>query len=308
MLCLILIVGCSFLSNRTFYSNITRRILQLAHACENLTLENVPKTGGQDDSGNSHLMLKQQLTVPVLGEDEIGRLSVSINNMLTRITELTDQNEQEVMAAQKAAYDMLAAQIHPHFIYNTLENLRMMAEMNDDEQVADLLYALGKMLRLSITDATSTGELSMEIEHAQMYLKLQQMRLNDKLSYVIEPVSPEIIHTECPRFLLQPLVENAIKHGFQQKKTPGNIIISSGVYEHGIYLRVWDDGIGFSTERLQQIQQELRREHPVSPDSHGIGLLNVHSRLRMFYGPGAGLTIESVPQQGTTCTLWLANH
>lgn len=162
------------------FSSITKRILSLSDACSTIAAK-LDKEPDKDE----HTSI-QAMQVPSMGSDEIGDLSSSINDMLSRITELTVINEREVMISQRAAYDMLAAQIHPHFIYNTLENLRMMAETNDDEQVADMLYALGRMLRLSISDASSTGEVSVELEHVQTYLKLQQMRMNGLLDYTID--------------------------------------------------------------------------------------------------------------------------
>jgi two-component system, sensor histidine kinase YesM len=293
LLCLVLVIGSVTIVYFTFVKGIAARIVQLSHDCENMELNSIGK-------------LSTPLAVRVRGNDEIASLSESINNMLRQITDLTRQNEQEVMVSQRAAYDMLAAQIHPHFIYNTLENLRMMAESNDDEQVADMLYVLGRMLRLSISDASSSGEVRTEMEHVQLYLQLQQMRMNGNLTYSIEPVPEEVASVRCPRFLLQPIAENAIKHGFQTRKTPGRIEISSGVTEKGVFLRVKDDGAGFTAQRLQEIREALSKSQPISHTRGGIGLLNVNTRLRMFYGSEAGLTLESTPEKGTVCTLWLA--
>lgn len=293
LLCLVLVFGSVYLSYVTFFKGVALRVVQLSHDCESLQLDNL---------GNR----SARLAVPVRGNDEIGSLSESINNMLKRISELTRLNEEEVMISQRAAYDMLAAQIQPHFIYNTLENLRMMAESNDDEQVADMLYILGRMLRLSISDASSSGAVHTELEHVQLYLQLQVMRMNGDLTFSIEPVPEDIASTRCPRFLLQPIAENAIKHGFLKQKAPGRIEISSGVYDKGVYLRVKDDGAGFTKERLQEINEAISANHPISNTRGGIGLLNVNARLRMFYGPEAGITLESSPGNGTVCTLWLA--
>ncbi len=303
---LLLVAGCVFLSYQTLFSGITRRILKLTKACEGLSLGAAEEFSvGALSQAETPEKPAVQLAVPILGMDEIGRLSASINDMLVRITELTRISEQEAMLSQRAAYDMLAAQIHPHFIYNTLENLRMMAEVNDDNQVADLLYALGRMLRLSISDQTSTGEISMEIEHVQTYLLLQQMRMNGKLEYQIDPVDPAINSVKCPRFLLQPVVENAIKHGFSGNEKTGRIHIASGKYDKGIFLRVTDSGVGLTQARQADIAEALKNKKPISNTRGGIGLANVHARLQMFYGPEAGLTLESEPGQGTVCTLWL---
>lgn len=305
---LVLVAGCVFLSYQTLFRGITMRIMKLTKACESLSLDTSEEFSVRTLSHEQPIKKAQpQLAVPILGIDEIGRLSASINDMLVRITELTHISEQEAMLSQRAAYDMLAAQIHPHFIYNTLENLRMMAEVNDDDQVADLLYALGRMLRLSISDQTSTGEISMEIEHVQTYLLLQQMRMNDKLEYQIDEVDPEINSIKCPRFLLQPVVENAIKHGFSGNEKTGRIHITSGRYDKGIFLRVTDSGVGLTQARQADIAQALKNRKPISNTRGGIGLANVHARLQMFYGPEAGLTLESVAGEGTVCTLWLPN-
>lgn len=301
LLTVIVVAGCVLFSYQALFSSITKRILSLSDACSTIAAK-LDKEPDKDE----HTSI-QAMQVPSMGSDEIGDLSSSINDMLSRITELTVINEREVMISQRAAYDMLAAQIHPHFIYNTLENLRMMAETNDDEQVADMLYALGRMLRLSISDASSTGEVSVELEHVQTYLKLQQMRMNGLLDYTIDVTDESIIHQKCPRFLLQPMVENAIKHGFRQRKTTGHICITSGRYEKGIYLKVTDDGCGMEPERLAEVNQALSGNGSISDVRQGgIGLTNVRARLRMFYGPDAGITIHSEVGKGTECTLWLA--
>ncbi len=307
LLSIALIAVCIFISRQVFFKGITRRIIRLSDACESLTFEQsgAPASGIMQADAEGAISLP---SVEVMGNDEIGALSVSINHMIRRIGELSNLNAREVRESQRTAYDMLAAQIHPHFIYNTLENLRMMAEINDDQEVADQLYALGRMLRLSISDASSMGEVSMEIEHARMYLQLQKMRLNNQLEYTIEPAGDEILHVKCPRFLLQPLVENALKHGFQQKNRPGRIVISTGTYERGIWLRVFNDGTGLTPERLEEVREGLRQNQPILHTRGGIGLVNVNSRLKLFFGPDAGITIESTPGEGTTCTLWLTTN
>lgn len=301
-LIIVLLAVSIFLSYQVFFKGISKRIIRLSDACESLPIDKIGVTEGDPEKEQEGL---EYPAIPVMGQDEIGTLSVSINDMIGRISELTKLNAQEVRTSQRAAYDMLAAQIHPHFIYNTLENLRMMAEINDDTEVADQLYALGRMLRLSISDASSTGEIQMEIEHAQTYLQLQKMRLNNQLEYEIDPVDPEILHAQCPRFLLQPLVENAIKHGFQQKNRPGRIHISSGRADNTIWLKVNNDGETLTEERLRQVREALKHNHPVVNTKGGIGLINVNTRLRMFYGNESGLTIDSTPASGTTCTLTL---
>ena len=302
---LLLTALCIFLSYQVFFKGITRRIIQLSDACESLPLDRIAVSGSglPDELPDEEQPLLP--SVPVMGNDEIGTLSVSINNMLSHIVELTDINAQEVRTSQRAAYDMLAAQIHPHFIYNTLENLRMMAEINDDQEVADQLYALGRMLRLSISDSSSTGDVRTELEHAALYLQLQKMRMSNGLIYEIDHVSENIESFSCPRFLLQPVVENAIKHGFQNKKTPGYIHITAGRSGDEILIQVYNDGWGLSEERLTQIRESLRHNQPIRQTSGGIGLVNVSTRLRMFYGRHAGLTIDSDPAGGTTCTLHL---
>ena len=309
LVCVALIGAAVLLYYRVFYSSITRRIIDLSEACKSLSLDGLEQKKPEaflPSSGQEEYSDVPAITVR--GNDEIGLLAESINDMIRRIAELARLNDQEVRTSQRTAYDMLAAQIHPHFIYNTLENLRMMAEINDDTLVADQLYALGRMLRLSISDASSTGEIRMEIEHAQMYLQLQKLRLNNQLEYEIEPVSEDILHEKCPRFLLQPLVENALKHGFRDKKGPGFIRIRAGRTEKGLWLSVYNDGEGLSPERLQEVREALKHNQPVANTKGGIGLLNIHSRLRMFYGKDAGLTIDSDQEHGTTCTLWLITH
>ena len=139
-------------------------------------------------------------------------------------------------------------------------------------------------------------------------LQLQKLRLNNQLEYEMEEVEEGILLEKCPRFLLQPLVENALKHGFHEKKKPCFIRIRAGRCEKGIWLSVYNDGESFTPERLAEVREALQHNHPVRGAEGGLGLLNINTRLRMFYGEKAGLTIESDPERGTTCTLWLVKH
>ena len=298
--CGVLILACILISYLLLVRGISSRIVKLSNYCESLALSKltINKTPSEE--------LPDILSFPAIsnmGNDEIGTLSNSINNMLGRITELSRLHAEEVQASQRVAYDMLAAQIHPHFIYNTIENLRMLAELHEDPEVADQLYALGRMMRLNISDSSSTGEISMELEHAEMYMQLQKMRLNERLEYKIEPVDDKILHTKCPRFLLQPLVENAIKHGFQDSLVKETITISSEMRDGFILIHVFNDGLTIPEDRLEAIHEALQKNQPITNTKGGIGLINVNTRLRYFFGKEAGLIVESNAGHGTVCTL-----
>ncbi|WP_438349509.1 histidine kinase [Paenibacillus sp. FA6] len=245
--------------------------------------------------------------VKTSGQDEIADLGRSFNTMLEQIKMLLEQSINEQEQIQKAELRTLQAQINPHFLYNTLDSIVWMAEANKNAQVIQLVQALSRFFRISLSKGRDWIPLKDELEHVQSYLIIQQMRYRDILQYEID-VHPSLLNTPILKMTLQPIVENALYHGIKNKRRMGLIRISAQKEDMGQFtLVVEDDGIGISPVRMEQIRKRL--DVPSSQELTeddviiGFGLYNVHQRVRLYYGSNYGVAIESVELQGTLVSL-----
>lgn len=246
---------------------------------------------------------KLDVRVRVKYNDEIGLLGSHFNRMLSRIKELLDEVAETEKSKQKADMLALQNQINPHFIYNTLESIRMLAELNDDDQVAELTYLLGLQLRYSITrSADEIVTIREEIDHVQNYLLLLQIRFPEKFHFRFE--IPESFYTlPIIKLVFQPIVENAVFHGLEKLQGSGTITIRAWGDGRDAVFAVHDDGVGMTEERLMTLNRSLTDG---KTDKFGIGLRNVHERIRLHYGHGSRLTVSSKSGEGTTVTLRIA--
>lgn len=236
--------------------------------------------------------------VAVTTQNEIGSLSKSFNVMTERIHTLMEQNVYEQRQKRKSEMKALQAQINPHFLYNTLDSIIWMSEAGRNEEVVLMTSALAKLLRQSISNDKEQVRIAEEIEYVRSYLIIQKMRYKDKLEYSIDVV-PEIMEVKIIKFVLQPLVENAIYHGLKYKEKRGNLSIRG--YERGgkVYITISDDGGGMSETQLLHVFDETNKEHK----SSGVGVPNVQKRLQLHYGPDYGLSYISREGVGTVVTV-----
>jgi len=204
------------------------------------------------------------------------------------LTEIDRQAKLVVRAELKALY----AQINPHFLFNTLNTITSLVRTKPD-QARELLIKLGAMFRYTLHKTGHIITISEELAQVRAYLMIEQARHGEKL-VIEEDVSPLIGHYLIPFLSIQPLVENAIKHGLQPKEDGGRIIIKTTELDHDIIIHIIDDGVGMDVEERRPL---------TLPATECIGLSNVHERLRGQYGLDYGLTIVSVPGSGTTVTL-----
>lgn len=241
-------------------------------------------------------------------KDEIGKLESSYNQMIQKINDLLYQIYHTELEKRDAQFYALQAQIEPHFLYNILENIHMSAEQHQDFQTADMVTSLGKFMRYNLNNDTGMASLADELNHAKNYLNIHKIRMADKLDAEIS-VYTEIEDVKCPRFILQPLLENIIKHGIG---TSSHIKVSISVTSRSssqqqniddIAIKISDNGIGIDEKTLNALQANLTDSSFVST-SH-VGLRNINNRLTACYGPGYGLHISSIYHQGTTVTLYL---
>ena len=242
------------------------------------------------------------------GHDEIADLGNSFNIMLEKINGLMEQHLKEQEQIQKAELRTLQAQIHPHFLYNTLDSIVWMAEAGKDDKVIALVQALSRFFRVSLNKGLDWIPLKEELEHVRSYLVIQQIRYRDILEYEID--APGALG-DCRilKMTLQPIVENALYHGIKNKRGKGMIRISCrAVSEQELLIEVSDNGIGMSEERLAKLREQLARhiipeETTGSEVSGGFGLHNVQQRLRLYYGESCAIRIDSVDREGTTVAM-----
>ncbi|MGZ7443971.1 cache domain-containing sensor histidine kinase [Paenibacillus sp. TH7-28] len=246
---------------------------------------------------------KLDVRVNVKYNDEIGLLGSQFNRMIARVKDLIHEVAETEKSKQKADMLALQNQINPHFIYNTLESIRMLAELNDDDRVAELTYLLGLLLRYSITrNADEHVTVGQEIDHVRNYLLLLQLRFPDKFNFRVE-IPEHFYPLPIVKLVFQPIVENAVFHGLEKREGSGTITIRAWNELGDAIFTVQDDGIGMTEERLDSLNHSLTDG---KTDKFGIGLRNVRERIRLHYGADSRLTVSSRPGEGTTVTVRIA--
>lgn len=228
--------------------------------------------------------------------DEVGRISETFNQMMEKINRLVEEHYKIELAYKDAQLNSLIAQINPHFINNTLQSIGGVALQHDVEEVYTITNALGKMLRYSIKEGNIVT-IKREIQNVRDYLYIQKFRHEDKLLYNIN-YDINIEEFFIPKLILQPLVENAIIHGLEPKKSPCNIIMNMEVISKYILIEITDDGIGIEKEKLELLQNRLNRD-VIDDTSQSIGLLNVSNRIRLMFGENGKVILQSQINIGT---------
>jgi len=276
-----------------FIKSFDRRIYTLRHA-----MYNVAKGNFKID--------KQEL-----GGDEIGEVYRDLDSTVESIQQLINEvyihkiNEEQWKRRQKESeFKMLASQINPHFLYNTLEMIRMKALINKDQEVASIVKMLGKMMRYSLEVTNQPVPLKSEIDLVKTYLGIQKLRFGNKIDYKID-ITCDIEKYEIFPLLLQPLVENSIIHGIVS--TTKNIFVQVTILErdNNLVIKVIDNGAGISPLKIGELIKELDETTTHHETSNGIGLHNVSKRVKLYYGDNYGINLESELGIGTTITIYL---
>lgn len=286
------IIGLFIVLSTIYYFiaiNITTRVIKLAKHMRRVNERNISLYTGK------------------IAKDEIGFLIDSYNSMLRRIDELVNTVHKEELLRKEAAYAALQAQIRPHFLFGTLEAIRMLAESNKDSDVANIIFTFGRLMRYSLFSSKNEVLLQEELENVKNYLQIQKIRMGDRLQYEILNYTDEN-DFYCPRFILQPLVENSIVHGISKSRGQGAISIS--VLTRGEYLviKIFDNGYGILPDRMSAIQDVLENKIDINDfqtENSGFGIYNVSERIKTYYGKDSRLVLTSTLTRGTTCTLYL---
>ncbi|HIT63576.1 MAG TPA: sensor histidine kinase [Candidatus Ventrimonas merdavium] len=241
--------------------------------------------------------------ISIGGSYEIQHLGRSIRDMAQRIQVLMNDIVAEHESKRKSEFDTLQSQINPHFLYNTLDIIVWMIENEQKDEAVKVVTALARFFRISLSKGKSIIPVGDELEHVRNYLMIQQKRFKNKFTYTIE-ADPEVLGFASLKLMLQPLVENAIYHGMEfMMDGEGEILVKAEKREDGLWFTVRDNGLGMTKEQAEGL---LTRQAQVSSRrGSGIGVKNVNERIRLYFGEGYGLTIQSEPDEGTQILIHL---
>lgn len=231
----------------------------------------------------------------VEGNDEFAELESTYNEMISRIADLTKKNVEEKLEQRKLQLDALQAQINPHFLYNTLDTIVWIAKIKKQQEIADLAMALAGFFRISLHKGDKLIRVREELDFVKDFVLIEQTRFPDKFELVID-VDEELLDYMIFKIMIQPFVENAIKHGIAPKAGSGRITIRGRREENDLVFQIIDDGIGTEAASTASRQGEL-------VGLRGYGIHNVNERIRLAYGEPYGVQIESAPDRGTTVTV-----
>ncbi len=236
--------------------------------------------------------------VSTTGQDEIYSLGMTFNKMLDEISRLIERNVQERSQKQEAELRVLQAQIKPHFLYNTLDNFKWLAKEAHADELAKAITSLSTYFRIFLSNGQEKITLAQEFKHTAAYLQIQKTRLKHQLQYTMEL---EEVCQNLPiiKIIIQPIVENALKHGFRLKEGVCEIHVRAAMHDSWLVITVTDNGLGMSEEQrcrlLADLQANVEGEH--------VGLMNTLRRLKIAYGEAAAIEIESALGKGTAVTL-----
>ncbi|MGF9713612.1 cache domain-containing sensor histidine kinase [Paenibacillus naphthalenovorans] len=253
-------------------------------------------TIGKIQTGNMHA------DIDVKGNDEFAILAGRFRSMMERINNLIMREYQLEIANKTNQLKALQAQINPHFLYNSLQSIGTLALQHNAPQVYSLISSLAKLMRYSMNSDTVVPFAS-ELSHVKAYLELQMQRFEHKLTVNYE-ADESIMHIPVPKMILQPLVENYFKHGFDQRSVSETLTIAARLGDDGrMEIRVQDEGTGMTEDTLQKLRRRLEARPRHQQEEESIGLINVMSRLRLYYEDEAEMIIDHNKPSGVTVTL-----
>ena len=249
--------------------------------------------GAMRQAGEGDLSVRASVS----SRDEVGQLSMVFNAMLERISELMRRMLKEQQGKRKYEFLAMQEQIKPHFLYNTLDNIGAMIFLRQNDEAFRMCKSLGQFYRNSLSGGRSLVTVEKEMDIARSYLAIQQMRFRDKFSFSIQ-VEEAVRGWLIPKMIVQPLVENAIRHGIRDCDYPGRGQVRAQARAGEGALSVTDNGVGFPPDKLQALSEGVRIER----DGEGFGLCSVIDRLRLYYDPVCSLEVKN-NQPGCTVTI-----
>lgn len=228
--------------------------------------------------------------------DEIGTLYNEYNAMVESLNTAVKQDYQDKLIILDAQMKSLEARINSHFLFNTLEAINSIAELEDNETIASMSLALGNMFRYTLKTQSEIVTVQDELSHVQDYVSIQQIRFDERFKLELD-IPQEYASFKVLKLILQPLVENALYHGLNYCTTGDTILIRIRSEQNSLLIDVHDNGQGMNPDTLDRLQNSLNQEASFTELGHrnkqSIGLKNIHSRIELYYGHGYGLTISS---------------
>ena len=240
----------------------------------------------------------------ISGTDEIAVLDQQFNRMLGKLDQLIKTSYVQKLENKEAQLKNLQLQINPHFLYNTLETISSIAAVKQVFVVCDICGKLGEIFRYSLgKDYGELVPLEQEMTHIKNYMFIQKIRYGDRLQ-VFYNIDVDAAHVYIPRFILQPIVENAISHGLSNLTSVGTLEVSAFEKKDRLYIEIEHDGEGMVREKVAEITRFINTAKPVEGKKN-IGIRNVNQRIKLAYGEAYGITIRSAPYQGSRFTIQL---
>lgn len=233
------------------------------------------------------------VNIPIRGNDEIALIGTTFNRMSKRLGELINEVYTGQIRQKEAELKALQAQINPHFLYNTLDTIYWMCRMEKAYESSDLVQALSRLFRLSLNSGNELTTVGKELEHLESYITIQKKRFDDSIHFHIE-VSPETLHCQVVKLVLQPLVENAISHGIEKKGSGGTIRISIKEADGQLVYRIADDGTGADGAEMAALLEKPE------DGNRGFGIKNVNDRIQLKFGTDSGIRFVTSPGNGMT--------
>ncbi len=227
---------------------------------------------------------------------EVKKLGDSLDVMIKRLHDSMEAVKMEQKNLREAELELLQMQINPHFLYNTLDTIVWLAEAGKQKEVVNMVEALSEFFRTSLNQGNDIITIKEECLHATRYLQIQQIRYQDILAYEIQ-VPSEIENYLIPKITLQPFIENALYHGIKNKRGGGKIVLEGEKLGNKFVIRVKDNGIGMTPERLAIVNRGIRKEGTEEKDFYG--LYNVNQRIILRFGNEFGIRLESQYNVGT---------
>lgn len=280
---ILLVVGCAYFYSRDFSSRVACLVQKFKRAeTGDMTIQN-----------------------PIEGNDEISVLDRQFSHMLMKLDQLIKTNYIQQLENKEAQLRNLQLQINPHFLYNTLETISSIAAVKQAFVVCDMCQKLGAIFRYSLgKDYGEVVTLEQELEHMQNYIFIQKIRYGSRLE-VFYNVEVDASQFRIPRFILQPIVENAILHGLGELTGTGTLEISVYEQDGKLLIKIADDGVGMDGEKVAELNEYINAAKDQKDSKKSIGIRNVNQRIKLSCGEEYGVTITSYPYQGSCFSLWL---
>jgi two-component system sensor histidine kinase YesM len=247
------------------------------------------------------------VAIDIRGSREVSDLAFHFREMVGKINQLIAEAVNKQAVTKEAELNALKNQIDAHFLYNTLENIKMLAEVEGQYTISDALTSLSGMMRYSLQWTHDRVPLREEIQHIQNYVAIMRIRYANRIELALN-VPDAYLELEVLKMTLQPIVENAVKYGFHPSHRNGvglNIEVNAHVDGDSLRIEIKDNGTGIPPEALRRLNEGIRRnaETEASPQGGGIGLRNVYQRMAMFYGRDDVLVLRSEEGAGTTVAM-----